>query len=574
MRNFFRVLALIFLHGLLITGYAHAQTNTPPPSERITSFFATLAVREDGLLKVEERVTVYATGEKINHGIYRDFPTSYADRYGNRVRVNFTILSVERGGAPEAYRVENRNNGKRVYFGDANVTIPPGIHNYIFTYTVTRELGFFENHDELYWNVTGNGWAFQIEQATAEVKLPIAVASSTITATGYTGIAGSKAQELTSSVRENVVYFKALKPLNPGEGLTIVVGWPKGFVTEPTTLQKVRWFLKDNSGILVSGLLLLVLLTYYVWTWRKYGVDPPKGTIVAQYDPPQNLSAAGTFYIQKMGYRVSAFTAGVLALAVKGYIHITHDDQRYVLSKTPTPGQGASSDERALYAELFAGKDNVTLSNAEHKILQSAQSKQRTALTKELGTGNYFINNTKYFIFGFTLSVFVVVSAIALQAPTYAIVLAVLVCLCIDILFYNLLKKRTPAGQKLYEEIEGFKLYLSVAEKDRLNFHNPPERTPELFEKLLPFALALGVEHKWADQFADVFKKLTSEGNGNGYTPLWYTGAHFSARTIDEFSSSFSTAISSSSTPPGSSSGFGGGGSSGGGGGGGGGGGW
>lgn len=573
MRNSFRVLALLLLHGLLITGYAHAQTQTPP-SERITNFSATLAVREDGLLKVEERITVYATGEKINHGIYRDFPTIYSDHYGNKVRVNFTILGVERGGAPEVYRLENRSNGKRVYFGDANVTIPPGIHNYIFTYTVTRELGFFGDHDELYWNVTGNGWAFLIEQATAEVKLPTAIASSAITATGYTGIAGSKAQELTSSVKENVVHFKALKPLNPGEGLTIVVGWPKGFVAEPTTLQKVRWFLKDNSGVLVTGLLLLALLAYYTWTWRKYGVDPGKGTIVAQYNPPQNLSAAGLLYIQKMGYRINAFTAGVLALAVKGYIHITRDDQRYVLSKTSIPGQGASNDEHALYGELFTGRDNITLSNAEHQALQSAQSKQRTALTEDLGTGNYFIRNTKYFIGGFILSACVVVSAVALQTPTYAIVIAALICACVDILFYSLLRKRTPNGQKLYEEIEGFKLYLSVAEKDRLNFHNPPERTPQLFEKLLPFAFALGVEHKWAEQFADVFKKLTPEGSSSGYVPLWYTGAYFNAHSIDDFSSSFSTAISSSSTPPGSSSGSGGGGSSGGGGGGGGGGGW
>lgn len=573
MRNFFRIFALILLHGLLIAGYAHAETQTPSSSERITNFFAALSVREGGLLKVEERISVYATGETINHGIYRDFPTSYADRYGNRVRVDFTVLGVERGGAPEVYRVENRSNGKRVYFGDANITIPPGTHNYIFSYTVTRELGFFADHDELYWNVTGNGWALVIEQAAAEVKLPIALAPSAITATGYTGVAGSKAQDLTSAVRENVVHFKALKPLSPGEGLTIVVGWPKGFVAEPTTVQKVQWFLKDNRGILASGILLLLLVAYYFRTWRTYGVDPKKGTIVPQYEAPQKLSPAGIFYVHKMGYRMNAFTAAVLSLAVKGYVHITHDDTRYVISKKTT-GNAASPDEQVLYDALFAESDNITLSNAEYQILQKAQAAQREALASQLGHGTYFINNTKYFIAGFLLSLLVVIVAVVLQAPAYAIVFALVTCLAVDILFYNLLRKRTPEGQKLYEEIEGFKLYMSVAETDRLNFHNPPAQTPELFERLLPFALALGVEHKWAEQFASVLQKLGPEGQQGGYMPLWYTGAYFSARSVGDFSSSFSTAIASSSTPPGSSSGGGGGGSSGGGGGGGGGGGW
>jgi uncharacterized membrane protein len=152
--------------------------------------------------------------------------------------------------------------------------------------------------------------------------------------------------------------------------------------------------------------------------------------------------------------------------------------------------------------------------------------------------------------------------------------------LLVDVTFYDLLKAPTRLGRKVMDRLEGFELYLSVAEKDRMNFHNPPERTPALFERFLPYALALGVEQAWSEQFADVLAAAGQApgGAGTGYRPRWYSGSGFSERGVSGFASSlggsFSGAIASSSTAPGSSSGSGGGGSSGGGGGGGGGSGW
>jgi len=146
----------------------------------------------------------------------------------------------------------------------------------------------------------------------------------------------------------------------------------------------------------------------------------------------------------------------------------------------------------------------------------------------------------------------------------------------LDALFYHLLKAPTLSGRKIMDQIEGFKLYLSVAEKERLNLLNPPEKTPELFEKYLPYALALDVENAWSEQFAEVLARAGTETQP--YTPVWYSGSSWdgfhTSRFADSLGSSFAGAISSSSSPPGSSSGSGGGGFSGGGGGGGGGSGW
>ena len=140
----------------------------------------------------------------------------------------------------------------------------------------------------------------------------------------------------------------------------------------------------------------------------------------------------------------------------------------------------------------------------------------------------------------------------------------------INYIFYHLLKAPTRVGRSLLDTIEGFKLFLTVTEKDRLNMLNPPEKTPDLFEKYLPYALAFDIEQQWAEQFSDILSATAVGEGGTAYSPSWYSGSAFTSLTagglVTSLSSSFSSAISSSSTAPGSSSGGGGGGSSGGGG--------
>src|SRR5262249_41417133 len=144
-------------------------------AERIRSFDSHITVSLDRSMEVTETITVQSAGAKIRHGIYRDFPTRYKDRLGNNYSVTFDIVGVERDGRPEAYHTENLSNGVGVYFGSSGYELPPGLHTYRFTYRTSRQLGFFKDHDELYWNVTGTGWGFPIDVATATVVLPDAV---------------------------------------------------------------------------------------------------------------------------------------------------------------------------------------------------------------------------------------------------------------------------------------------------------------------------------------------------------------------------------------------------------------
>ena len=240
--------------------------------ERILSFKSDIEVHADATMTVTETIVVRAAGNQIKRGIYREFPTSYVDRFGNTVRVGFHVLSVTRAGRPEPYHIRDASNGKRVYIGDKDVFLQPGRCSYTLTYTTDQQIGFFEDFDELYWNVTGNGWAFPIDQAEARITLP--KGALVLETFGYTGYQGATGADYTArQAASGAVIFTATRPLKHEEGLTIVVSWPKGVVTEPDIADVARNLLVANMSVLAGGIGLLVLVAYYCAAWLKVGRD-------------------------------------------------------------------------------------------------------------------------------------------------------------------------------------------------------------------------------------------------------------------------------------------------------------
>ena len=207
--------------------------------ERILSFHSDIRVFPDGMLEVTETITVRAEGHQIRRGIYRDFPVDYEDRLGNEHRIRLEPLGVLRNDRPEAFHTVRSGRDVRTYFGSRNRFLDHGQHTYVFRYRVNRMLGFFEEHDELYWNVTGNNWVFPIDAATATIRLEFDAPRDALLVDGYTGRFGSKAQDYGRYLDEQGdLHFAANNPLPPSHGLTIVVGWPKGFVAEPTAVTR------------------------------------------------------------------------------------------------------------------------------------------------------------------------------------------------------------------------------------------------------------------------------------------------------------------------------------------------
>lgn len=617
--------------------------------ERIISFDSEITINEDASMIVSEKIKVFADGNKIQRGIYRDFPTKYKDQYGNNVVIKFEVLEVSRDGNSEDFHTENQSNGIRVYCGRSDYYLPRGEYSYTIKYKTDRQIGYFDNFDELYWNVTGNGWDFLIEKTSATINLPAPVSGDDLKLYGYTGYSGDQGRDYSYEIlSSDRVLFTATEMFNPNQGLTIVVQWPKGLVYEPSQSDRIGYFIADNIQIVIGLIGVFGLILYYLFIWIRVGKDPAKGLIIPLYEPPKNLSPAAVRFISEMGYDNKVFTSAIVSLAVKGYLKIEEDGKEYKLVKHSGSKSQLLADEQTVLDKLSfsksGGRQELELEQKNHSILQSVIKALKNSL-KNSYERNYFITNRRYFIIGIIVSaVILLVSIIGgsgeqifillwttfwsfgvsallfgvykawkgvlnkgrgkvtalggaifitlfsipfvigeivglyflseLSSPLIIPIIAIIVL--VNIVFYHLLKAPTLLGRKIMDSIDGFKMYLGTAEGDSIASIQEPSKTPELFEALLPYALALGVENKWAEKFSDILSSI--DGERSGYKPGWYSGVAWSSLGAAGFASSLSgslsSTISSSSTAPGSSSGGGGGGSSGGGGGGGGGGGW
>lgn len=279
-----------------------------------------------------------------------------------------------------------------------------------------------------------------------------------------------------------------------------------------------------------------------------------------------------------MYYDDKAMTAAIVNLAVKGYLEISKHRKTHSLTRLDSGKQrpALAAGEQELYAALFREGDSVTLKQENHEVLGKARSAHRASLIKDYKQ-KYFRTNGALNIPAVLIAL--VAAGLALvsgNGPTVLVIVTVILMFATVVFFAIIMKRPTMRGRELLDEMLGFKDYLEIAEKEELNLRNPPEKTPELFEAYLPFALALGVDQQWSERFASLLASIRTP-EGGVYSPSWYHGKWSSSnltKAMSNMTGSLNTAVSSSVSPPGSSSGGGGGGSSGGGGGGGGGGGW
>ena len=628
--------ALAVLLTLLVAGApAHAQ-------ERITRFVSDVEVNADASLHVTETIDVVSEGVNIRRGIFRDFPTRYRARNGLRMRVGFALLGVMRDGQSEEARTEPLKNGIRIRIGNAERLLEPGEHRYVIRYRTTRQIGRFDDFDELYWNATGTGWMFPIDVAEATVRLPRDVRLGRRST--YTGPHGSTASEAAVVAEApGAITWRSTRPLAAYEGLTVAVAWPKGVVAEADGSMRARWWLADNGPPIVGGLGLLALCIFYFIAWKRAGRNPHPGTVVPLFSPPDELSPAAMRYVTQMGLDNRAFAAALVDMGVKGHIRMVEEDGGW-LSRDKTRIERAEgngplpSEEQHALNKLVSSGDSIMMEQENHAYFAAAKQALSKAFQARF-EGKLFNRHWGWAVAGgllwlgaIWLSAAAVLAAsdgadllpigVALGAAVTTATLGVLVqyasavgkCLFVILMFlfgalalgtgmpvlvqsleigwllpilipvaalplvvsgFFWMAAPTREGRGVLDRIAGFRQYLSIAEGERLDRMTPVEDTPALFERYLPYAIALGVENRWADRFSGVLAAAAAQGQ-QGFG--WYSG-HSSpwkdtGAFVDTVGSSLASTVSSASSAPGSSSGSGGGGSSGGGGGGGGGGGW
>lgn len=546
-------------------------------AEHIRRFHSDILVNSDASLIVTETIVIRAEGHKIRRGIYRDFPTRYKSQFGVRVVVPFQALEVLRDGKREPWSTENLPNGVRINFGNDSLLPTPLETTYTFRYITARQLGFFSNYDELYWNVTGNGWEFPIDEASATVTFPQPVSNTDLHIDYYTGPQGSISKNAQADVSQSgTVNFSTTAPLSVYEGFTIKVGFPKGIVVDLDHKYRFLWWGRDHWSLLLYCIGIFALVLFYLYKWCRHGIDPRPGVIYPQYYPPAGFSAGALRYMYIGGYDNRCMAADLVQLGVQGCLNIRKEiavaNAEWTLEKEcPPAGDVVEPALKGLWEDLFHSIQRVKLDMSNNRHLCQAKENHNNKLTELLSPDYLNVNEDAVYIGG-TVSFLLFLLAMVVMgehaAPaSLGIAFGGLIFLvALNILFQVLLRRPTKKGRKLLDHIEGLRLYMRLASKDdisRLKISEPP-LDAERFQFLLPFAVALDVEDAWTERFVGAVGIATAS---SAIAETGWSGV--SNNFGSEIGSALSSVISSSSVSGSSSSS---GGSSGGGGGGGGGG--
>lgn len=559
------VLSFLFILSSKVFAQENPLSAPEISGEHIERFDSNIVINKNGTIDVQEHI-LYDFGSLERRGIFRNIPYTKRNGENKRFDLKFENFRVENGDG-ENYKFEKSTENEQIVLkiGDANKTIT-GQHLYIISYTVNGALGYFDNHDELYWNLTGNNWSVPIRYASSQITLPDEISSEEIDALCFTGSFGSTEADCRISYDNNTLIINSNYFLNPSEGLTAVIGFPKNIVSYLPAEEYVS-FWNTPLGFVVTLFFIALAIFWFVLLpiiliirYFKHGRDPYVGPAVTSwYDPPETkgrrpLSPTETGGLIDESVDVRDIFAGIIDLARRGYLKIKEDEKEkfsLIFTNKPKNKDILLPFEKKLLDGIFKDKKEVKLKDV--KFYKTVQDVEKMVYENLLEEG-FFPHNpksvrAKYYVLG-TIALFTLNLMLAFVA----------------FFIGKIMPRKTLFGSQQANVAKGIKNFLN-SQEEKINYQGNKQL---FFEKLLPFAVAFGVEKNWAKRFEKFDLK----------NPEWYQSSsrsHFAtAAFVSSLDKSYSN-FSSSSTPPSSSSSSGfssGGGFSGGGGGGGGGGSW
>lgn len=551
-------------------------------SEYIHDFQSKIKLNKDNAATVTERIT-YDFGGNERRGIHREIPVRYFTGEEKGFEAEFDLQSVERSGVTdEEFRIEEQEDTVRIRIGDPDEYIG-GRHTYVIRYTLQPVALAGETEDIFRLDVTGNGWEVPVRHVSTRLVSQPDIKSTTC----YTGKFGEDTNECTAKDGGTMATYATARQLSSREGLTIEAAYDKGSFSRYPEIQSMRPVDRNPKSIVpfiavISGFAVVFLGGFggsYIRHWRRRA----NKTVIPQYEPPASLAPAEIGLLSDNTSDTVEFTALLINLAVRGYLEIEQEEKRrwllfthktYRLHKKK-PFDDLEPYERDLLEPLFDGSDTADLEEADGETMQKALRGMHKDLVSRLEDKGYYrekkswlkvLNLKKY---GKSGNVIGVVTIIAALLTGWYGMLVLLLMVPVAIASWQgggmLFSRITHHGYETWAEIEGFKEFLTLTQKERLDFHDAPERNPEQFSEYLPYAIALGVEKKWAKQFEDI--DVTSQQH-------WYRGANMHNMSAVAATSSLSNGLKSysksnfsSSSSTGSGGSFSGGGVGGGGGG-------
>ena len=546
-------------------------------SWRISNFQDTITVNPDGSALVNETITLVFVGEW--HGIHRTIPIEYPGPDGTNYQLFIDIKSItDENGAKLKYDSSTSGAAR-----DLKIYIPDAVdatRTVDIAYRVRNGTRFFDQYDEFYWNVTGNDWPVPIDHATASVHLPDS-ASGSLRAQAFTGVYGSTERDATAKVEGSNAEFATNNPLPMRGGMTIDVYIPKGILKEPGGLTKLFWFIGSNPVVFLP----LVTLAVMFILWWYTGRDPDPGMSVApMYEPPTGISPAeaGTLLDDRIHPR--DITSTIVDLAVRGFIKIEetddkgllfhHKDYIFHLLQKRQDWSGLAPHERVMMENIFTGDvPDTRLSSLKNRFYTAVPMVRTDIMSALKQKGIYTLDPESANAYSFGAAFCIVIPFAIFQYFGWAdffssvpmLILSILISALIWWLFARVMTAKTIKGARTHVAVLGFQEFMNRVDADRLKV-----MPPSTFERFLPYAMALGVEHHWAQAFAGIIKDPPSwyaapagYGYGTGFNPILFSSSMQGMAT--DMHQVFVSAPRSSSTGSGFGGGGGGGGFSGGG---------
>jgi uncharacterized membrane protein YgcG len=563
---------ILFLNAVIFC--FSPSTFAQQKAQELKKFYSDIVIAPDGKVDVTENITFKFIGGPW-HGIYRNIPVEYAGPRGMNYTLFLSVKSVrDEQGQPLRFESSRERQYRKLKIfipNPDNTTRTVSIE-----YVVSDALRFFDDHDEFYWNITGDEWNVPIESAGAHIVFPAGIEN--LRANAYTGAYHAKGRDATAEINGTGVDVNTTSPLGIHEGLTVAVACNKGLFKEPTAADKLSLYLRSNWPLAIPFLAFLGM--FYLW-WNK-GRDPRLRPIAAQYEPPDKLTPGEVGTLIDNSVDMRDITASIVDLAVRGYLLIeekkvdhllglTHSTE-YVfhLRKSRAEWSALKGHEQQLLSGIFTignAGDAVSLSDLHNRFYTSIPPIKNAIYGSLVGSGYYVRRpdsvKSNYILLGVVTGMLLVWGGGAFAAKMgmapLSFILAGILTGAVICGFGMFMPARTQTGARALEGVLGFEDFLAHVESDRFN---RTIKTPEMFEKFLPFAMALGVEKNWSNAFQGIYTQ----------PPQWYQGAYgpqFYPSMFASNLSSMSTQVGSvmSSAPRSSEgSGFsGGGGSSGGG---------
>jgi uncharacterized membrane protein YgcG len=419
----------------------YTYDNYVQSEDKITFYDINLFINQDRSVTVTENITINnGISGTIEHGIFRDFPTLYKNKWGLKEVVELEILEVFRNGQNENYVKESLSGGQRIKIGNENYYLEEGQHVYTIKYTMDKQIRSFEDTDELYFNLVGTGWEFNIDNIRAVINLPEGLNVDQTKSIGYSGVEGSAGNDFVIKKQENIFIYESTRSYAPKEGLTASISFPKGYVIERSNGDSLLGILSQNILVLIAFIVSVFVCIYYYLVWFFKGRDPYVGTVIPVYEPPQGLTSGQIRYLDRMGYDDKLLTATLVDMGVKGYLKIIEENKTFSLKKLASDVQlpneqkiladdffGNSKETAALKKVSFkifgfnlnisvstvARTDEIELSSVNSIIIQKAVSAVKSSLSTQFDK-EYIHHNRIYLFVGIIINI-IVVGLVVLQ---------------------------------------------------------------------------------------------------------------------------------------------------------------